>query len=70
MPSGLWAGAGVVAVTVLAFALLIVVHELGHFLAARACRASSSDARAASFAPFFLLIVAHFECPDIDGAFR
>jgi len=27
----------VVAVTVLAFALLIVVHELGHFLAARAC---------------------------------
>jgi regulator of sigma E protease len=30
-------GAAVVAVTIIAFALLIVVHELGHFLAARGC---------------------------------
>ncbi len=38
MSSGPGSGALVVAVTVLAFALLIVVHELGHFLAARGCR--------------------------------
>lgn len=38
MPNGLAGGVAVVAVTVLAFALLIVVHELGHFLAARASR--------------------------------
>ena len=38
MSSGLASGALLVAVTVLAFALLIVVHEAGHFLAARLCR--------------------------------